>query len=412
MCLSSKEPNGPKQCPSHARAAQDSAAQQVAVLEKDYDDTVTQLQAQIPDSPTVEQLVALYPENEDFIRHMQEQGESVGLHPEWTDEDGRPLLMVGKSQDEDAAPAPGAETPIDTTTPMKPEERPVSFADMDRKERAEAIRAEIDDAIAELGTADGWQKFMDFRSQFTSYSLTNVLLIQAQYPNATMVGGAKSRWNSLGRNIRKGEKAIWINAPCTRRIKETDPDTGQEKTVTRTTGFKPVPVFDVSQTEGDPLPEQPTYTTTALSPGQAPPGMKEGLESDLKAKGYTVSYENTGDKGGWVDFRAKQVVIDSRANDREQAVTLAHELAHVELGHGEKVNQYHLGKGGKRGDMEVEAESTAYVIGRHYGMRDHSSRSFSYIDGWAKGDKEKVRRSAEAVVGATSRILDRLGKFQ
>jgi hypothetical protein len=89
------------------------------------------------------------------------------------------------------------------------------------------------------------------------------------------------------------------------------------------------------------------------------------------------------------------------------ARTLAHEAAHIALGHGARAAEYHTGAGGRRPDFEVEADSVAFVLGRRFGMpggRDN----FRYIDSWAQGDKDRVKATAQVVVAGARKIIDRL----
>jgi hypothetical protein len=388
VCKSVSEPGGPRRCSGDARAAAERAHDRVAVLEAERDAAAADLFAHLPAEPTVAELTTLHPENADLIREMSERGVRVGLSGQYRDADGRPMLTFGSPD----------------TEPDTPRE-PVSFADMSTEDRVKAMHAEVEAGIDQLGTAQGWQQFLQYRASFHRYSLGNQMLIAVQRPGATLVAGYHD-WRKRGRSV-AGEKAIWINAPKTRRVKEIDPATGKETERRQTYGFRPVPVFDVSQTKGDPIPAAPAYIDNPLS-GMAPPRMHENLVADIGHKGFNVEYGDTGSAEGWTDFNNRKVVISKSASHRAQAATLAHELAHIELGHDGRSGEYHSRPGGRRPDMEVEAESVAYVIGRHYGMSDHASGSFAYIDGWARGDKAKVKATADAVVTASTSILDRI----
>lgn len=286
------------------------------------------------------------------------------------------------------------------------ENPPPSVTFADKTSRLEDIRAEIDSAVENLGTAPRWKQWLQFTERFHRYSLNNQLLIAMQNPDATRVAGF-NKWKELGRDVNKGEKAIWILAPMVK--KRRDDDSGDEETVV--TGFKPVPVFDVSQTSGNPLPDPPIVPYDR-STGVAPPGMHRDLEEQIAGHGYRVERRDLGEgdgiPDGYTDPANKLVVINSRFSDAHQASTLGHELAHIELGHLENTRDYHTRPGGQRPRMEVEAESVSYVIGRRYGLASSAASSFAYIDGWANGDTKAVRATAEAVVAASRRILDRV----
>jgi len=346
MCKSRTEPGGPRRCSGDTRAAYERASAAVAVLEN-------------------------------------------------TEQDLLDKIATGSN---DNAPAGGGlPGPSDRPTP-EPRD-PVSFTD--KTTRVEDIRREIEDAMDRLDTSESWQAFLDHRSKFHQYSLNNQMLIMMQKPEATQVAGF-NKWKELGRSVNKGEKAIWIQAPMVVRKKSDDPDSDERRVI----GFKPVPVYDVSQTNGKPLPTPPVVYTQEQ--GEAPAGMVDDLSEQIKSHGYTVEYEDLGAdataKDGYTDPVGKRVVINTSRSSAHQAMTLAHELGHIDLGHMERMHDYT--RGGQRPQMEVEAESVAYVIGRHYGYKPVNP--FGYIDGWAQGDKNLVKSTATNVCASSKRILAKL----
>lgn len=283
----------------------------------------------------------------------------------------------------------------------------VSFAELAKEDRVEAMRAEIDSALDRMSDAEGWRDFLDSRARFHHYSLNNQLLIYVQKPDASAVAGFRSWQNEHERTVKKGEKAIWVLAPLTYTRVEKDAATGEEVKRTGLRGFRTVPVFDVSQTEGKDLPPNPVIEDKGLS-GEAPEGMVAELSALIEADGFTVSRDDTGQADAYTDFTNKRVVVNPKFEPRYQARALAHEAAHIALGHGADGRKYHTGIGGQRDAMEVEADSAAYVISRAYGLDDIGDSSFSYIDGWAHGDRDKVRTTASKVCGATKTMLERL----
>ncbi|WP_112650118.1 ArdC-like ssDNA-binding domain-containing protein [Mycobacterium xenopi] len=165
--------------------------------------------------------------------------------------------------------------------------RVVSFPD--KSTRTEDIRREIDTALDELDDGQTWQEWLEFSQRFHRYSLNNQLLILTQNPDATRVAGF-NKWKELGRSVNKGEKAIWIYAPMVKKIQVED-DNGATKRENRVVGFKVVPVFDVSSTSGDPLPEPPVISVSHLS-GRAPDGMHEDLDDQIEGHGYRLEYRD------------------------------------------------------------------------------------------------------------------------
>ena len=287
---------------------------------------------------------------------------------------------------------------------VAPSEPPptVTFAGIEKTERIKAMHSEIEHAITEMSDHDGWQRFLDSTSKFHRYSFGNAILIAMQRRDATVVAGFNDWRNKHNRTVKKGEKAIWILAPIVKKEKavDGDPDSPERK---RVVGFRSVPVFDVSQTEGEPLPENPALPVNELAPGEAPAGMVDNLTGLLADNGFTVERGDTGSANGYTRFSEHRVVISDKLTDRQAAKTLAHEAAHVMLGHGDRIHEYHMGGG--RSDMEVEAESVAYVVSRYWGIDDAGDYSFGYIDSWAAGNPEKVKKTAESVVKAARAIL-------
>jgi hypothetical protein len=164
-----------------------------------------------------------------------------------------------------------------------------------------------------------------------------------------------------------------------------------------------VPVFDVSQTNGRPLPESHTELTE-----EPPAGFIDDLQATIAGLGFTVVYQDIpGSKGGWTDGVTKEVVVDASVGAADRARTLAHELGHIQLGHLDQMEDYHSGHDGKRGFMEVEAESVAYVICRNAGMTPAiGNTSSTYVAGWAKGDKKILDKTASNVAKAVKAVLE------
>jgi hypothetical protein len=163
----------------------------------------------------------------------------------------------------------------------------------------------------------------------------------------------------------------------------------------------------VTQTDGEPLPQAPLIDGDPDDDSPAPDGMVKSLSGLIEADGFTIRRAETGEAGGWTDFTNHEVVISRAASPHRVARTLAHEAAHIALGHGARAAEYHTAAGGKRPDMEVAADSISYVVSRWYGLlggRDN----FAYIDSWASGDKERVKATACDVVIGSRRIIDRL----
>jgi len=221
------------------------------------------------------------------------------------------------------------------------------------------MHTQLAEKVGSLASMDAWGSWLRFASGFHRYSFNNTLLIWAQRPEATMVAGYRA-WQAKGRQVRRGESAIRVYGPVTRREPKLDPQgrpvrdgDGRPVQEVRIVGVKPVSVFDVSQTDGDPLPEPPA---ARLLVGQAPPGLWDALQSFVEAQGYSVSRGECGGANGVTDFDARQARVRADVDDAQAVKTLAHEAGHVLLhqpGQRQPV--------ACRGVAEVEAESVAFM---------------------------------------------------
>ena len=269
------------------------------------------------------------------------------------------------------------------------------------REKIKEYMSRLEDEIRALTPAD-LEQFLRFRRYFRNYSIFNTMLIYMQRPNATLVAGMK-KWNSLGRKVRKGERAIWIFVPWFKKIEvdvesETDSDSGKEETKVEEVlkGFIMRPVWDVSQTEGEPLPED-------LAPLPAPEvkgnvSLEELYHklidtSPVPVKETSLPYH---EYGFAVVKGERHIQINTAHDIKTRIVTLFHELAHIET--PEKVE-------GKE-EKDVIAETVAYILAGMYGI-DNLKGSAVYLGRFESRPIEFM----EYVVGIVERISDRIGNM-
>ena len=163
-------------------------------------------------------------------------------------------------------------------------------------------------------------------------------------------------WKQLQRSVNKGEKAISILAPLRYKQEVEDPKTGDTTQQFGIRGFKKVSVFDISQTIGEDLPLVP------VSPLHGDDqGLFEQLQQFSTHRGWSVQVEPLGGANGVCRFRSQTISIDPKLSPLHRAKTLAHEIAHSLL-HEEAQYTEH------RGDMELEAESVAFIVLDHFGL--------------------------------------------
>ena len=275
-------------------------------------------------------------------------------------------------------------------------------------ERITEITQQLEEGIQNLFESAAYKTWLDTMSRFHDYSLNNTLLIASQKPDATLVAGYTAWQKTFGRQVNKGEKAIRILAPAPyKRMAEVDkvnPETGEiltnpdgsyakETKEIVVPAFKVVSVFDVSQTEGRELPtlgvdeltgdvEQYDRFLEALKQSCPVPIAFEQIPTG--AKGYFHTVEN-------------RIALQENMSQVQTVKTLIHEMAHQKLHSIDpKVTDPNEPKL-SRNSKEVEAESVAYTICKHFGI-DSSDYSFAYIAGWSKGkDTPELKASLNRI---------------
>jgi len=267
-------------------------------------------------------------------------------------------------------------------------------AEIAQQKRQDALD-KLTQGIKQLLDSGDWQKYLRTQSRFHRYSFNNCVLINMQRPNASQVAGF-STWKQMGRHVKKGEKGISILAPLVRSV-EAQSDDGSTAAIRTLSGFRTVSVFDIDQTEGEELPEV----------CQRLQGDDQGLFNLLQAfatdKGIPVTITAIAANGicRYLQGRPVEIAINANLTPLHRAKTLAHELAHALLHNPREYGEH-------RGDMELEAESTAYVVLNHFCF-DSASYSLGYVAHWQKaagedleGTLEQLRTSAQLTFPAKS----------
>ena len=258
-----------------------------------------------------------------------------------------------------------------------------------RETKREEARQAIEAACRELLTSDGWRRWAETRARLHRYSFANCALIAMQRPEATRVAGFR-QWEQLGRHVRKGERAIRIMAPIA--VKEREAETGEETGETLVF-FRAVSVFDIGQTDGEPLPE-PWREPIA---GDSHVSYIARLEAFAKSIGYTIDSEPLETVGGYCDAKAKRIVIAERHDSANAIVrVLVHELAHA-LGVG--YAEY------GREAAEVIVETATVIVCGSIGL-DTSGESIPYIAGWGEDDDLAAIRTFAEKVDELARTLE------
>ncbi|MBU1622547.1 MAG: ImmA/IrrE family metallo-endopeptidase, partial [Nanoarchaeota archaeon] len=226
-----------------------------------------------------------------------------------------------------------------------------------------------------------FKKYLETMSKFWQYSYHNQLLIHLTKPDASKVAGFQT-WKKLGRSVKKGSKAIRIVAPFTSKDKDED------KTFTY---FVPVSVFDISQTDGEPLPD----IDIALE-GEDQGKLLDYLVEFCQAKDIKLDFTSLGINGVYGYSKGGEIKVSSEGSVNTKANTLVHEIAHELLHYTEE------GKSLSKQQKEIQAEGTAYVVCKHFGLE---TKSFNYLALY-DADYKKITGNLQAIAKVSKEILE------
>ena len=272
-----------------------------------------------------------------------------------------------------------------------------------KDKNVEEITKKLEQGVKDLFESDNYKVFLKTMSKFYNYSFNNCLLIALQMPEATMVAGYKSWQNNFKRQVKKGEKAIKILAPIPHKFKkeiEKENGTVEEKEVNYMS-FRAVPVFDISQTEGEELPEICKVLNGDVE------GFSELINKIESVSPVEIAYEEiTSGANGYYRHDTNSIVVDERLSEQQKIKTLIHEIAHSILHNKENGAE----KEADRYTREVQAESVAYTVCSYIGI-DTSDYSLGYVAGWSKGKEVKeltesmdaIRNTASYIIGGLER---------
>jgi hypothetical protein len=269
-----------------------------------------------------------------------------------------------------------------------------------RNDKLQAAHERLQRAVESIVSGEDWARMLKVASKFHKYSFNNHLMIFAQQPEATQVAGFR-KWQELGRFVRKGEKGIAIFAPCRYRTKVED-EHGDEKTLQQIRGFRVVHVFDISQTDGEPLADLDAVKPQLLD-GDAPEGLWDSLVAQANDAGFDVARESRGSANGFCDFVSGRIGIRPDVSDLQSVKTLVHELAHGLLHKDDRPKSVEI--------AEVEVESVAFIVLDALGLSSQSY-SFPYVARWSGGDIDLLRNTGERVTTCAKRILEKVEDTQ
>ncbi len=261
-------------------------------------------------------------------------------------------------------------------------------------QKQQDLVGKLREGIKGIQNSDDYKKWLRATSKFYTYSFSNQMLIHLQNENASRVAGFWA-WKEMGRSVKKGEKGIAILAP---NIKKEQDEKGKE--VKTLKGFHVAYVFDISQTEGEDIPE--VYHPLK---GEAPQGIFDKLCKFLKSEGWPVTFEKM--KPGLYGYVSKGagIRLAEGQSHAQTLATLTHEAGHALLGH--------VGDHGKtKQEEELEAETASWVICENLGLKTDST-AFTYLAIYAGKEEsiewhERLETSATKAMKVAKKILTAL----
>ena len=285
---------------------------------------------------------------------------------------------------------------------MKAKEYDVAAFKERKRQEIQEISEQLETGVRELMTSERYREFLDAMAQFHNYSLNNSILIALQRPDASQVASYKT-WEKLGRHVNRGEKGIKVLVPTPvkvqkqqeNKLKGEDPE--EERKIMR---YKVGHVFDVSQTEGEPL---PTLGVSELT------GSYEGYEKFMAAirevSPVPIKFADIqGGAKGYFDRNAREIVVQTGMSEAQTMKTAVHEVTHSMLHSREAIRQKE--RPTDRRSMEVEAESVAYIVAKYYGLNT-ADYTFGYVSSWSSGrDLKELKRSMETIRSTAGELID------
>jgi hypothetical protein len=259
----------------------------------------------------------------------------------------------------------------------------------DPSRRQPDVLARLEQAVGQIQDSESFRRYLEIQARFHHYSPNNAALILLQRPDATRVAGYND-WLRMHRYVRRGEKAIKIIVPMFRTV--VDEESGEER---RQVFFGVGNTFDISQTDGQPLPE----IDVPVLAGEAGAQLYSGLTSVARRERLQLEQipELSGEMMGYYERGSRRIVLRLAAQ-LQMTKTLAHELAHHFAGHGAPEDS------APRAEQETVAESVSYLTLAHYGL-DSGERSFPYIAVWSR-DRKLLQQAMGTIQKVSATIID------
>lgn len=249
----------------------------------------------------------------------------------------------------------------------------------------------LEQGVESIKDTESFRAFLDFQAKFYRYSPRNTLLIMLQRPDATIVA-SYGRWQELKRQVMKGERGIRIIAPLIKKVVDEETKEEEKKLV----GYKVVSTFDISQTQGEPVPD----LEVPVLDGEGGRELYLRLLSVASKEGLVVKrggpfFDARPNAYGYLERSSKTIAIRDGVSSLQEANTMTHEILHY-LGNHDMSDAR----------TETIAQGGAYVVLKHFGL-ETSDRTFPYLASWLR--ERDLTKSLLGNIGNLSKeLIDRI----
>ncbi|WP_066412774.1 ArdC family protein [Sutcliffiella cohnii] len=265
---------------------------------------------------------------------------------------------------------------------------------LSKKERVEQLTKILEKGVVDFQyDPEEFKALLRMKALMPNYSFRNLLVAKAQFPDVSFIAPFK-RWSELGRKIIKGEQAIRIFAPQFKKVEDST-----DKDVYKIIGYVSVPVFDVSQTEGEPL---PIDEINLRLEGDCPEA-REIIQMVEDVSDCTITYGNTGVANGFYNQVAHSITVSEKLSINHRAKTLVHEFVHSRC--------HQLGDNSTAMEREVVAEGCAFIVCNYFGL-DTSDYSFRYVKGWSQGNADALMQFGTQICDVSSKIIHQFEQWK
>ncbi|MCO0817237.1 ImmA/IrrE family metallo-endopeptidase [Lactococcus lactis] len=281
----------------------------------------------------------------------------------------------------------------------------------DKEQWKQELLQKAETQLEEMSDSESFKKYLNTLAKFPNYSVNNVLLIQAQNPQATLVSGYKDWQKKFNRHVNKGAKALYITAPIIKPLNEEEKkkyNTTEDKAIV---AYRYVPVFDIANTTGEPVLTAHDFITNEYTTEQTEifctSKLNKVAEHIEKEYGISISFKPLDkDIGGYYRPKDHTIALNSLNSKTEQLKTLFHEFAHSQLHNTKALKE--LDEPLTRAHKEAQAESVAYLSMQTMGI-DTSGYSVGYISTWAQ-DKDLMKQSLQEIKKVFNQTLEVIEK--